>query len=126
VPVVPAVTPTTDGKPTRRGAGPGRIDVDEWDDVINVSSRIPLHAQLRDILLDHLRRDGYPLGTRLPTQARLVQRFHLGKVTVRRAVTSLIDDGYVTRVPGTDQLILQKRPQVASPPPRRRRTVASP
>jgi DNA-binding transcriptional regulator YhcF (GntR family) len=126
VPVVTAVTPTSGDKPPGRGAGPVGIDVDQWEDVISFSSRIPLHAQLRDILLDHLHRDGYPLGTRLPTQARLVQRFHLGRTTVRRAVTSLVDDGYVARVAGTDQLILQKRPPVGAASPSRRRPAATP
>lgn len=91
------------------------IDVDQWDDRVSVSSRIPMHLQLRDILLNHLRHDGYLPGTRLPTQSSLVRRFNLGRTTARRALNALITDGYATRAPGTNTLILQKLPSVGTP-----------
>lgn len=120
MPVVASPVTTTGDRLPRRRAEPVSIDIDHWDDVISFSSRIPLHVQLRKIVLDHLRRCGYPAGTRFPTQARLVQRFALGRNTVRRVVNSLIDDGYLARVPGSDRLNLRERPPVAESSSRHR------
>lgn len=86
-----------------------------------------MHLQLREILVAHLRHDGYRRGTRLPTQSSLVPRFNLGRTTARRALNALIIDGYAKRVPGTDRLILQKLPPFgALPTPRAGAGLAGP
>jgi len=92
------------------------IDATDWHDGVSVSSRIPLHAQLLDILIDHLSHDGYLSGALLPTERSLVRHFNLGRITVRRALDALVAAGYAQPVPGTSRLRLQSPPSSGPQP----------
>lgn len=61
-------------------------------------ARVPLYSQLRDQLLARIR-DMRP-GESIPTEPELEQEFGVSRATVRRAVETLVADGYLERRQG--------------------------
>ena len=70
---------------------------------IDRASREPAYAQLANSLRQAIARGEYRAGDQLPTEAKLRAALKLSKMTVRRAITLLIDQGVVrgTRGHGT-------------------------
>jgi GntR family transcriptional regulator len=50
-----------------------------------------------------------PPGTKLPTESELATRFGVSRATVREAVTSLVEAGYVTRRHGSGSYVAERR-----------------
>ncbi|MGQ0551232.1 MAG: GntR family transcriptional regulator [Armatimonadota bacterium] len=71
---------------------------------INRRSPIPLYYQVESLLRDQLinrRHAGrYSEGTPLPTEEALVRRLGVSRITVRRAMERLVQEGLIYRVPG--------------------------
>lgn len=63
------------------------------------SSSGTLHAQLYDTLLTQIRSGQFEPGSKLPTEAQLVEMYGVSRMTVRRAVDDLRRAGLVERKP---------------------------
>lgn len=59
----------------------------------------PLWEQIARSLIEDIQRGTYPLGTILPTEREIVDRFQVSRHTVRRAYAELVRLGYVRRTP---------------------------
>jgi len=59
---------------------------------------VPLYRQVQDQIQSMLRKDGGSQGVRL-TDAYLADRFGVSRITVRKAVEKLVDDGILYRIP---------------------------
>ena len=68
-----------------------------------------LADRLRDELLEEMTSTQLPPGTKLPTEGELVKRFGVSRATVREAVTSLVEAGYVTRRHGSGSYVAERR-----------------
>ena len=68
-----------------------------------------LADRLRDALLEEMTSSQLPPGTKLPTEGELVARFGVSRATVREAVTSLVEAGYVTRRRGSGSYVAERR-----------------
>ena len=64
----------------------------------------PLYAQLESILKQKIEQGTYKRGDFLPTEKELMAEYQPSRVTVRQAVTNLVQSGYVRarRGIGTD------------------------
>lgn len=78
---------------------------------------LPLYLQVASTLRTAIHRDIYPVGTRLPTEDALCQRFKVSRHTIREALRRLRDEGLITSRPGS-------RPTVAPPAPRAPEVIA--
>ena len=58
----------------------------------------------------------YPLETNLPSERTLAEEFQVSRVTIRKALTYLKNDGIIVRRPGLGNIISAREP-VASPTP---------
>nr|WP_086937548.1 GntR family transcriptional regulator [Thaumasiovibrio occultus] len=67
----------------------------------------PLYAQLYDILVDKLHRGEYSKDDVLPTEADFQQMFGVSRITARRALSELANEGYVKRERGIGTLVLR-------------------
>ncbi len=67
---------------------------------ISRRSPVPLYYQIEVVLRDEVGAGRYPEGTPLPTEDALVRRFGVSRITVRRAMERLVQDGLIHRVPG--------------------------
>jgi GntR family transcriptional regulator len=67
---------------------------------INRRAPVPLYYQIESALRDEVAVGRYPEGRPLPTEDVLVRRFGVSRITVRRAMERLVQDGLIHRVPG--------------------------
>jgi len=81
--------------------------------VINKSDPLPLHYQLKQILADIIKNGEWAIGDLFPTDKELMQKYDLSSTTVRRAVSELVRDGWLDRMPGKGTFI--KREAVEEP-----------
>lgn len=72
----------------------------------------PLHHQVYLVLADGIATGRYATGEPLPTEEQLTQIFSVSRITVRRAMTSLQNDGLIERGAGRRTIV---RPQLGHP-----------
>ena len=72
---------------------------------------LPLYIQVASTLRTAIRRGIYPVGSRMPTEEALCERFKVSRHTIREALRQLRADGLIASRPGS-------RPTVAAPAPR--------
>ena len=74
--------------------------MDAASDVIASSARAPRYQQLTALLAREIREGRYPVGSLLPPEPQLCQRFAVSRHTVREAVRLLCEQGLVSRHQG--------------------------
>ena len=65
------------------------------------------YAQVRQAMLAELERGHYPPGTRMPSEADLVARFGVSRMTINRALRDLQNSGLVERLQGVGTFATQ-------------------
>ena len=70
------------------------------------SSRVPLYRQISDNLLVGIREGKFPVGSFLPGELDLIDRFDASRHTIREALRVLEDMGLVKRQRGRGTLVL--------------------
>ncbi|HNV11497.1 MAG TPA: GntR family transcriptional regulator [Propionibacteriaceae bacterium] len=65
-----------------------------------VSREVPLFKVVRDALRMSIEEGQYEDGDLIPPEPALCQQFAVSRITVRRAVTELADEGLLEKVPG--------------------------
>jgi GntR family transcriptional regulator len=76
-----------------------------------MSERGTAVARMRDELLDELLTGIYPSGVKLPNEAELAERWGVSRATVREAVGSLVEAGYLTRRHGSGTFVAGTLPR---------------
>lgn len=77
--------------------------------MIDRNSIEPLYLQLRKEIAERIRRGDYVKGAFLPTEASLCAEYSVSRVTVRNALASLVDEGYLSRRRGFGTLVVRSR-----------------
>src|SRR5215470_14435293 len=67
---------------------------------VNRASPVPLHVQIRNILLSQIQNGSLEPGTQIPRERELGHRFGVSLAPVRQALLDLAKDGYLWRVQG--------------------------
>ena len=73
----------------------------------NLSSRLPLYAQVENVIISRISNGSLPPGTRLPSEDSLVQEYAVSRTTIRAAIQSLVRRGkgtFVTQPKITQEL----------------------
>ena len=65
---------------------------------LDKSVPIPLYFQLKQLLLDAIKRGDYPLDSLIPTEKELSEMFQISRTTVRQAITELVQEGWLYRI----------------------------
>ena len=68
--------------------------------MLNRHSPIPLYHQLRETLRQSIENGRYKHGDALPTEAELESQFNISRITVRRAIIDLVNEGLLSRERG--------------------------
>ena len=66
---------------------------------------MPMYHQLYLILKDQIRSGLYEDGSLIPSEAKLQSRYGVSRITVRRAIAELENDGYVQRKKGKGSIV---------------------
>lgn len=69
----------------------------------------PLYGQVRERLRARCARGEYAVGERLPPEAALAAEFGVSLITLRRAVSDLVAEGWLTRRQGLGTFVRQPR-----------------
>src|SRR6202521_2423927 len=69
----------------------------------------PLYAVLETQLAAGIAGGEFPLGSQLPTEDKLIQRFAVSRTTVRKAIQNLSDRGLIEIRRGTGTFVAQPR-----------------
>jgi GntR family transcriptional regulator len=67
--------------------------------LVDRDARLPLYYQLYEILHERIRKDWRP-GDRLPTEAELVESYGISRITVRKVLDMLVNEGLIYRRAG--------------------------
>ena len=66
---------------------------------INRSLPIPLYYQLKERILTEIKNGDYPRDSIIPTELELSSMFDLSRTTVRQAISELVQEGWLYRLP---------------------------
>src|SRR3984957_14552881 len=77
---------------------------------VNTDAGVPLHRQLFLVLHDEIARGAMAPGDALPTEQTLCDQFGVSRITVRRALADLAEQGYIERRQGVGSFVRQHGP----------------
>src|SRR6201995_971215 len=77
---------------------------------VNVTSNDPLYLQVVRALKDEIVSGVFPVGSQLPTEEELCERFSVSRYTVREALRRLREDGLVSSRQGAGTTVVPPRP----------------
>src|ERR1700742_1789116 len=77
---------------------------------VSTDAGVPLHRQLFLVLHDEIDRGVLASGDALPTEQTLCEQFGVSRITVRRALADLADQGYIERRHGVGSFVRQHGP----------------
>ena len=70
----------------------------------------PKYEHAYRVILGRLKSGRYPVGSRLPTEGDLAGHFDVSRVTIRRALDMLVQDGYVESKQGSGYTVITLSP----------------
>lgn len=70
--------------------------------------KIPIYLKIHDILQKRIANNEYETGELLPTELELANEFNVSRVTIRKAMGSLQDEGYISKKAGYGTIVLKK------------------
>ncbi|MBI2221986.1 MAG: GntR family transcriptional regulator [Acidobacteria bacterium] len=73
------------------------------------SSEVPLYYQLAAVLREQILSGRFAAGDRIPTEAELVEHYGVSRITVRQALSSLEQEGFVQRQVGRGTFVRERR-----------------
>jgi len=77
---------------------------------VSADAGVPLHRQLYLVLHDEIDRGVIAPGDALPTEQTLCDQFGVSRITVRRALADLAEQGYIERRQGVGSFVRQHGP----------------
>ncbi|MFE8698893.1 PLP-dependent aminotransferase family protein [Cytobacillus sp. FJAT-53684] len=90
---------------------------EEWK--LNKASSLPLHQQIYDFIKRKIINGEWPVGTKIPPQRKLAQKFQVNRSTIVYALGELCADGLIVSKVGSGTIVANNTWSVltASPPP---------
>lgn len=85
------------------------------DSKLDESSSKPLYAQLRDIIRQRIEEGTFALGQRIPSEEQLNATYGVSRITVRRALSELVDEGYLMKRSGKGTYVADGWTRAATP-----------
>ncbi|UHA73776.1 GntR family transcriptional regulator [Paenibacillus sp. 481] len=67
----------------------------------------PLYLQIKKILKDRILHGEYPLELNIPSEPQLEAEFQVSKITVRNAITELVQEGYLEKRSGKGTKVIR-------------------
>lgn len=76
---------------------------------LNNSSQNPLYIQLKQIIKEDILRGKYKPGQQLPPESELCKTYGVSRITTRRAITDLVDEGILYSHQGKGTFVKQAK-----------------
>jgi GntR family transcriptional regulator, histidine utilization repressor len=75
-----------------------------------VGANAPRYGRIKEYLRKRIGAGDWPPGTAIPTEAALMKRFGVSRMTAHRAVRDLTAEGLLTRTPGRGTFVTELQP----------------
>lgn len=72
---------------------------------VNVKSGLPFYLQIKNDLLDKIKRGVYKKGQLIPSEKELMKIYDVSRVTIRSAIKELVKENHLIRRPGFGTLV---------------------
>jgi GntR family transcriptional regulator of arabinose operon len=69
------------------------------------TQRIPLYTQIREYVLDKINQNIWKPGDRLPSENEFAEQFNVSRITVKNALTQLIENNLIYRIQGKGSFV---------------------
>lgn len=76
---------------------------------MKIEEKIPLHQAIKDDLLKKIETGYYKEGDKIPKEMDLTRKYNVSRPTIRQAISSLADEGYVERIKRKGTFVLKKK-----------------
>ena len=77
--------------------------------MIKKDSPIPIYYQLQELLKDLIDKGELKPGDAIPTEREYAEKFHISRMTVRQALTQLVNEGYLHRIQGKGTFVSERK-----------------
>lgn len=77
---------------------------------LDEGSSTPLYAQLRELLKGQIADGTFVPGERIPSEDKLNGMYGVSRITVRRALQELVEEGYLVKCPGKGTYVSERVP----------------
>lgn len=71
----------------------------------------PLYLRIKDFLRSGIEAGRWPVGAKVPSENEMVELFKVSRMTARRALQELTDEGVLTRTQGLGTFVAEPKPQ---------------
>ncbi|HBM79874.1 MAG TPA: GntR family transcriptional regulator, partial [Clostridiaceae bacterium] len=82
-------------------------NMDIWGSANMNEMNQPLYLKIYDMLLDGIKNGKYDGGSRLPSEKELAEEFSVSRITSKKALEMLANDGYILRMPGKGSFVIE-------------------
>ncbi|MBU5484691.1 GntR family transcriptional regulator [Clostridium sp. MSJ-11] len=77
---------------------------------------IPIYVQLKEEIVKRVKEGTYEVDTQIPTEKEFMEKYKVGRATVREAITGLVREGYLYRKQGIGTFVARKEPAIGFEP----------
>lgn len=70
--------------------------------------RMPFYIQLQDIIIKKIEEKKYLPGEAIPSERKMAEVYGVNRMAVKRAVSKLVEQGYLIRKPGSGTYVAQR------------------
>lgn len=67
----------------------------------------PLYEKVKNTIIERINMGNYTVGQQLPSEAELVEEFSVSRITVTKALSILVSEGYIYRMQGKGSFVAQ-------------------
>jgi len=86
-----------------------RISSDTLEYVAQIAKDAPLHVQIRESLRRQILTGHYKPGDRIPSEEDLAKDWQVNRLTARRSISDLVNEGLLQRRPGIGTFVIGRR-----------------
>ncbi|MGC4388016.1 GntR family transcriptional regulator, partial [Streptococcus suis] len=72
---------------------------------------VPAYIRIHDVIKKEIEEENWKIGERLPSERDLADRFSVSRMTLRQAISLLVDEGILERRVGSGTFVASKRVQ---------------
>lgn len=77
--------------------------------LLEKTSPVPLHIQLRKIILSMIESGKLKPGDKLFSESEFCKKYNISRMTVRRVISDLVNEGYIQRVAGKGSFVCEPK-----------------
>ena len=81
---------------------------------MHIHRSVPLSDQVNEVLRERIRKEYYPPGGRIPSEAELSQEFEVSRATIRTVLTRLAGEGLIFRKQGDGTYVNERLREVTT------------